>query len=364
MSTEKAANNVTLPINEDMTLEWDSTKAEANIREWANAQDAPNAKYRRAYLWYDAEKPENFTSYKFLVADVFNGEAQVVWRAITSTMAILNGGRGGTNIPEADRQKLYNVVKKYYKKFDQEVPELKAAKTYDMEIKQHGYIEKAAKLQEGEVEFVVSTGALDSHGERINVDGIDIREFKKNPVVLWGHDGFNLPIAKATKIWKEGGKLMARAKFYLKDEFARKVYEYIVDGFLNAVSIGGMVEEWGSDGITIQKMTMKEFSVVSIPSNPEALATATKSLTGTQKAELRKLANNYAAKIFEKSEDNEIEKSIETLETLVATLREVAISKTQRASAEPITKRVVLKQAQVVVQQAESVIRSIKLKEK
>lgn len=232
-----------------------------------------------------------------------------------------------------------------------------------MLIKADGIIEKAAKLQEGEVEFVVSTGALDSHGERINVDGINVNEFKKNPVVLWGHDNFNLPVAKATKVWKDGGKLMARAKFYLKDEFARKVYEYIVDGFLNAVSIGGMVDEWAADGITINKMTMKEFSVVSVPANPEAIATA-KSLDGTQKAELRALANSYARKMLEKADGvNEIEKNIDTLETLVATLREVAVGKTQEASAETLTKRVVLKQAQVVVQQAETVIRSIKLKE-
>lgn len=230
-----------------------------------------------------------------------------------------------------------------------------------MHIKSDAIIEKAQKLAEGEVEFIVSTNSWDSHGERINVDGINISEFKKNPVVLWGHDGFNLPIAKATKVWKDGGKLMARAKFYLKDDFARKVYDYIVDGFLNAVSIGGTVDEWASDGLTINKMTMKEFSVVSVPANPDALATA-KSLDGNQKAELRALANGYARKMLEKENGaSEIEKNIESLETLVATLREVASpSKTQEASAGPITKRVVLRQAQVVVQQAENVIRIIK----
>jgi HK97 family phage prohead protease len=232
-----------------------------------------------------------------------------------------------------------------------------------MHIKADGLIEKAQKLSDGEVEFVVSTNALDSHGERIDVNGIDIKEYKNNPVVLWGHDGFNLPIAKATKIWKEGGKLMARAKFYLKDPFAHKVYDYIVDGYLNAVSIGGMVEEWASDGITISKMNMKEFSVVSIPANPEALATA-KSLDGNQKAELRALANGYARKMLEKADgSNEIQRNIDTLETLVATLREVAVGETQKVQADQITRRVVLKQAQVVVQQAETVIRSIKLKE-
>jgi len=211
---------------------------------------------------------------------------------------------------------------------------------------------------------VVSTGALDSHGERINVDGINLKEFKQNPVVLWGHDGFNLPIAKATKVWKEAGKLMARAKFYLKDDFARKVYEYIVDGYLNAVSIGGMVDEWANDGITIDKMTMKEFSVVSVPANPEALVAA-KSLDGKQRAELRALANAYARKMLSKEDGNtEIIQNIQTLETLVATLKEVAHSEPQDVKAQVLTKRVVLKQAQVVVRQAENVIRSIKLKDK
>lgn len=234
-----------------------------------------------------------------------------------------------------------------------------------MIIKTNGLIEKANKLTEGEVEFVVSTNAWDSHGERIDVDGINLKDYKKNPVVLWGHDGFNLPIANATKVWKEAGKLMARAKFYLDDAFSAKIYDYIVKGRLNAVSIGGMIEEWGSDGMTIAKMNMKEFSVVSVPANPEALV-ASKSfnpLDESENKELRILANAYARKMFV-TDENELSKSIETLDKLVATLREVAVpSETQKESAQNITKRVVLKQAQVVVQQAEKVIRVIKLKE-
>lgn len=233
-----------------------------------------------------------------------------------------------------------------------------------MTIKADGYIEKATRLKEGEVEFVVSTGAIDAHGERINVDGIEFKDFKKNPVVLWGHDGYNLPIAKATRIWKEGGKLMAVASFYLKDEFANKVYNYIIDGYLNAVSIGGMVKEWGADGMTIEKLNMKEFSVVSIPANQEALV-SNKSLDGDQKAELNALAKGYARRLIVKETgDTEIKESIDVLETLVATLKEVAsISEPHEVKAdEPKSLRVVLRQAQAVDNQVETVIRQIKLK--
>ncbi len=229
-----------------------------------------------------------------------------------------------------------------------------------MHIKADGLIEKASRLKEGEVEFVVSTNAWDAHGERINVDGIDIKDFKKNPVVLWGHDGFNLPIAKATKVWKEGGKLMAKAQFYMKDEFAAKVYNYILDGYLNAVSIGGMVQEWGSDGLTITKMMMKEFSVVSIPANQEALV-ASKSFDGNQKAELRALANAYARKML--TDGNEIKNDIQVLKTLVATLEELSFAEPEEALADETTnRRVILRQAQAVDNQVETVIRQIKLK--
>jgi len=234
----------------------------------------------------------------------------------------------------------------------------------EMFVKSEGYIEKASKLSEGEVEFVVSTGDLDAHGERMNVDGIDLKDFKKNPVVLWAHDGFDLPIANATKVWKEAGKLMARAKFFLDDDFAAKIYEYLVLGRLKAVSIGGMVQEWGSDGMTISKLLMKEFSVVSIPANPYALVTnkSLDPLTPTEMGELKSLANAYARKMLTKG-DNEIFKNIETLETLVATLKEVAHSEPDVVEAdENINRRVVLRTAQAVDKQVETVIRQIKLK--
>lgn len=226
-----------------------------------------------------------------------------------------------------------------------------------MEVKSYGLIEKAARLKEGEVEVVVSTDAWDAHGERINVDGINLKDFKKNPVILWAHDGFNLPIARATKIWKDGSKLMARAQFYMKDEFPAKVYNYIIDGFLNAVSIGGQVDEWAADGATIDKLTMKEFSFVSVPANQEALVTS-KSLDGNQKAEFNGLAKAYARKMLTKSDDNELHNTIKVLKTLTASLEEVALSEPPEDRANNI--HVVLRQAQAVDHQVEKVIKVVK----
>lgn len=228
-----------------------------------------------------------------------------------------------------------------------------------MQIIKYGLIEKAASLNDGEVEFIVSTNDWDAHGERMNVDGINFKDFKKNPVVLWSHEGYSLPIAKATKIWKDGKKLMAKAMFDLEDKFAAEVYRKLKDGFLNAVSIGGMVEEWGSDGLTISKLNMKEFSVVSIPANPKALATA-KSLDTQEQQEVDKLEKMFKQRVVKDLTDaDRLVKSVDKLETLVATLKEVAEGETNEDQAKNL--RVVLRQAQAVDKQAEQVIKTIKV---
>ena len=74
-----------------------------------------------------------------------------------------------------------------------------------MHIKADAYIEKASKLAEGEVEFVVSTGDWDAHGERINIDGIDLKEFKKNPDA---YPGSIKEAAQRVGLWSRGKLVM------------------------------------------------------------------------------------------------------------------------------------------------------------
>lgn len=232
-----------------------------------------------------------------------------------------------------------------------------------MQIKADAIIEKATRLAEGEVEFVVSTGDLDSHGERVNVAGIDYKKYVKgNNVILWAHDGFNLPIGNTTKMWIEDNKLMARAKFYLKDEFPRKVYQYILDGVVKAASIGGVVEEWSNDGLEIARMTMKEWSIVSVPANDFALV-ANKAYTKDKQTEMNSLARTYARKLFVKTDGDELHENIKTLKKLTAALEELALSEPQEEMAKkPEKVRVVLRQAQVVDHQVEKIILVVKRK--
>jgi HK97 family phage prohead protease len=137
-------------------------------------------------------------------------------------------------------------------------------------------VEKATgkKLKDGEFETVVSNSNEDRYFEKILVEGIDLKQIKKNPVVLWGHDYRGLPIGKITKIWVDNGNLMARIQLSVeKYDFAKQVYDLILDGVINAVSLGGQVKKWSEDYSTIEQLELYEVSVVPVGAHRDALIT-------------------------------------------------------------------------------------------
>ena len=101
---------------------WDGAAAEKRVRKWAGAQEAPNQKYRNAHVWYDAANKSNFTAYKLLIADVIGGELKVVPRGVMIAGAIMNGARGGIDLPKADISRVKSHLAKYYKKMGDAPP--------------------------------------------------------------------------------------------------------------------------------------------------------------------------------------------------------------------------------------------------
>src|SRR3954447_15449587 len=106
----------------DRDREWDGDAAEKRVRKWAGAEDEPNQKYRNAHVWYDSDKKDNFTAYKLLIADVVDGELKVVPRAVMAAAAIVDGARGGINIPADEVDQVKNHLAKYYKKMGETPP--------------------------------------------------------------------------------------------------------------------------------------------------------------------------------------------------------------------------------------------------
>lgn len=136
--------------------------------------------------------------------------------------------------------------------------------------------------------FTISTDCIDRERDKIAINGWQLDNFARNPIVLWGHDASRLPIGRAFNVGIEAGALKASVEFIPSDTpeagpFADAVYSLARDGFIAATSVGFRPIKWaftddperGKDdwfpGIDFESQELVELSVVTVPANPEAL---------------------------------------------------------------------------------------------
>lgn len=237
----------------------------------------------------------------------------------------------------------------------------------------HMHLEKGSTKEldadNGILEAVVTTSAEDRHRENILTDGIDTKNYiEKNPVVLYGHDYWGFPIGKTLKLKQTKNKMTAQFQLALEEyDFAKTVYNLVKGGYLNAVSIGGIVREWSEDYRTIIKMEMLEFSIVSIPANPDAMITARSfsEVAGKSMDDVRKEFEQFSrASLLDKVKHmphDEVKDAVKVLKSLTARLEESASEADSLTDAKPHTKRIVLRDAAAVSTQAQRVIKTIKV---
>lgn len=198
---------------------------------------------------------------------------------------------------------------KIWKKFTKEAA-VEAKKAF---IKNKEIIEKASS-NDGRFEVVMSTNARDRSGEIVLQEGIDTRNYEKNPVVLFAHNYYDLPIGRVEEIIKESDKTIAKGVFVSKEinpkaQQIRKLYDA---GIMKAVSIGFIPLEY--EGNVITKSELLELSFVPVPANPEALAVA-------KEKGLEKEFNSLIKNSQESKELIAIKKTTEVLKELVNRFR-------------------------------------------
>jgi hypothetical protein len=136
-------------------------------------------------------------------------------------------------------------------------------------------------------EVVISTSKLNSYGFRVLTEGIDINQYSRNPVLLWGHHrtwrGTTdevLPIGRVENLRVDGDRLIGTPVFDEQDEFAKKIKAKFESGFLKAVSAGLDIVELSDDASvivqgqrrsTVTRSRLNEVSIVDIPANDDAL---------------------------------------------------------------------------------------------
>ena len=139
----------------------------------------------------------------------------------------------------------------------------------------------------------ISTDGIDRDGEVVSPKGMKATNFRRNPVVLLNHGKTSLPIGKALWIKPEvdsDGRGKIKAKYFIHDktEEARAVFGMLQDGILNSHSISFMSNHSTKpttaeinkradlkDAKLIHRdWELLEFSVVTIPANPDAVTLA------------------------------------------------------------------------------------------
>jgi hypothetical protein len=145
--------------------------------------------------------------------------------------------------------------------------------------------------------IVFSTGTPNDQGGVIPNEAIDFSRYKANPVVLCQHQWNDPPLGIMTDIKLEGGKWTGIPVFHgLTKESAEYAAMYD-SGHLRACSIGGEAEwkqnasgqpELTKDGLRqCENFKLYEISMVSLPSNPDAVSTLTTKIY--EKTDLQKV---------------------------------------------------------------------------
>jgi HK97 family phage prohead protease len=146
--------------------------------------------------------------------------------------------------------------------------------------------------------FILSDESVNVYGFRVLTSGINIEDFKKNPVMFFNHQSMSLPIGKWNNIQIENGQLTAEPEFDTDDELAQKIAGKVNKGMLNAASIGFDVYAIsdspkdlvpGQSRPTVTKSRVFEASIAGIPGNSNALKLSFQSgltLSGTISSEV------------------------------------------------------------------------------
>jgi len=139
-------------------------------------------------------------------------------------------------------------------------------------------------------EFVISTEAIDSYQTVFKIEGWDLSRYQNNPIVLFNHNHEDVDHTIGTsEVRIEDGQLVAKVTFEDAESnpLAEKVFRKVQNGILRGASIRASVidarmgaEDMGEDKdvLYFTRQELLEWSIVTINSNPEALARTEKTV--------------------------------------------------------------------------------------
>lgn len=113
------------PAKAQQDKPWSGSQAVKRLRSWAGgpAKDKINwKKYGTGFTWINSDAADSFGSYKMPHHDITNGSFVVVFRGAVAAAVVLQGGRGGVNIPEGDVGGCKSHIARHYHQFSEKAP--------------------------------------------------------------------------------------------------------------------------------------------------------------------------------------------------------------------------------------------------
>jgi HK97 family phage prohead protease len=146
-----------------------------------------------------------------------------------------------------------------------------------------------ATTADGLTRVIASTPDVDRYGDIVSASWSEegLATYRKNPVILWGHDPQTPAIGRAENVEVVDNQLIADIRFddSPENDLGRLVKSQFERGFLNSVSVGFQPGKsvaraslsdddprYATSGFVYSDSSLMEISVVNIPANPHALA--------------------------------------------------------------------------------------------
>lgn len=144
------------------------------------------------------------------------------------------------------------------------------------------------------IQFIISTATRDRHGTVLKPENWELENFNRNGLVgyqhnVYGDDLCNAPnpddVIGTGRAWVENSQLIGEVKFEPANinPTAEKIFRKVIFGSLKATSVGFLPKgeaKWGegeesrngsNPTLYYEKQELLEFSIVNIPSNPDAI---------------------------------------------------------------------------------------------
>ena len=106
---------------------------------------------------------------------------------------------------------------------------------------------KKVDKENASLHAIFSTQHEDRHGDKVIQEGWDLKNFKKNPVILNSHQYGDVTeiVGKGSKLKIDKGRLEGDIKFAVNENpKAKIIFDLFAGGYAKAVSVGFMVKEY------------------------------------------------------------------------------------------------------------------------